>query len=162
MVLFIVSLFRGNGKDPSVVGVTKCQAADHILLAIIIVAGFVFTGIASYWSLLDYRIKEALNYNFQKSDIKMTAKPIIILSLVGFSSGFLQAGFGIGSAFVIMPPVKAFNQAPAVASATAMFIATLNTLSATLVLIIFEKIDLVYTLMLCIFTAITTIPGIIC
>jgi hypothetical protein len=49
VILFLVSLFRGDGKNPSVVGVTKCKAADNVLLAILIVSGLVELIVGSYW-----------------------------------------------------------------------------------------------------------------
>ena len=41
-----------------------------------------------------------------------------------------------------------------------MYIAMLNTMSATIVVAIFQKLNLVYALCLCVFTVVGTIPGI--
>ena len=47
-LLFITSLFRGNGKTPSVVGVTKCQPADHGIFASLIIGGIILTFAGAY------------------------------------------------------------------------------------------------------------------
>jgi len=52
------------------------------------------------------------------------------------------------------------NQHPASASATAMFIATLNSMSGTITVIILKKLNIYYALALCAMAAIGTIPGI--
>lgn len=90
----------------------------------------------------------------------MTIPSILKLAGIGFMGGFLNAGFGVGSAFVVSPALFMFDQNPATASATGMFIATINTISASIVVAIFAKLNLVYALMLCIMTAVGTIPGI--
>lgn len=83
------SLFRGNGKTPSVVGVTKCLPADHIILVLLIISGIVYTVIASLWVRRDYIYKKQIGYNFIKGDIPMDVKSIIKLSAIGFMAGFL-------------------------------------------------------------------------
>jgi hypothetical protein len=49
IILFLISLFRGNGKIPSVLGVTKCKPVDHFLLVLLIVIGIAYTVIAAFW-----------------------------------------------------------------------------------------------------------------
>lgn len=46
IALILSSVFRGNGKEPSVIGVTKCSAGDISILVILIVLGICmsFTG----------------------------------------------------------------------------------------------------------------------
>lgn len=160
-IVFVCSLFRGNGKTPSVIGVTKCLPADHTILTLLIISGFVFTVIASMWVRNDYLYKKQIGYNFVKGDIAMDVKSILKLGAIGFMAGFLNAGFGVGSAFVVSPALFMFDQNPATASATGMFIATLNCVSSSIVVILFNKLQLWYALILCIATAIGTIPGII-
>ena len=137
IIVFLCTLFRGNGKDPSVIGVTKCEPVDHILLTLLILSGVVSTIIASIWVSRDYIYKEKICYTFEKGDIKLTVPAILKLAFIGFSAGFLQAGFGVGSAFVVSPALFMFDQHPATASATGMYIAMLNTMSASIVVAIF-------------------------
>jgi uncharacterized membrane protein YfcA len=61
----------------------------------------------------------------------------------------------------VSPALFLFDQNPATASATAMYIATLNCVSSSIVVMLFNKMDLMYALILCIMTAAGTIPGII-
>jgi hypothetical protein len=160
-LIFICSLLRGNGKTPSVVGVLKCDAADHTILVLLIVSGFVYTIIASRWGQKEHLYKKSIGYNFVKGDIPMDIKSILKLGAIGFMAGFLNAGFGVGSAFVVSPALFLFDQNPATASATGMFIATLNCVSSSIVVILFNRLQLWYALILCIATAVGTIPGII-
>ena len=48
VVLFIVQLLRGSGKEPSVIGVTRCTATDWVLYATLITFGVLMT-ILSVW-----------------------------------------------------------------------------------------------------------------
>lgn len=137
LVLFICTLFRGNGKDPSIIGVTKCQPADHILQAILIISGFLFTVIASVWGRKEYVYRQKIGYKTFIGNIEMTMDAILKLALTGFVSGFLVAGFGVGPAFVLAPSLLLFKQHPASVSATGQYIAMLNCLSATIVVTIF-------------------------
>ena len=47
-VLLILSLFRGDGKGPSFIGVNKCSAVDWIILVILLIAVIIFTLIAIF------------------------------------------------------------------------------------------------------------------
>lgn len=62
MIVFLCSLFRGNGKKPSVVGVTKCQPFDHVLLVALIMSGILFTVGAAFWVRKDYVYKKQIGY----------------------------------------------------------------------------------------------------
>lgn len=107
-ILFVITLFRGNGVDPSVVGITKCQPADHILLVLLIVSGIASTVGASFWVKKEYVYRQKIGYKTFQGDIEMTIPSILKLALIGFMSGFLVAGFGVGSAFVVSPALFLF------------------------------------------------------
>lgn len=64
---------------------------------------------ASLWVRRDYLYKKEIGYNFIKGDIPMDVKSVLKLSAIGFMAGFLQAGFGIGSAFVVSPALFMFD-----------------------------------------------------
>jgi hypothetical protein len=49
IILFLISYFRGSGKQPSVVGVVRCQPVDIFLLVLLIVIGIIYTIIAAFW-----------------------------------------------------------------------------------------------------------------
>lgn len=49
IILFIITLFRGNGTQPSVVNVKKCIPADYGLLAALIICAVLEAALGSYW-----------------------------------------------------------------------------------------------------------------
>lgn len=108
-IIFICSLFRGNGKDESVIGITKCVPADHTILVMLIISGIIYTVIASLWGQKEHLYKQSIGYNFVKGDIQMDLKSIFKLGAIGFMAGFLNAGFGVGSAFVVSPALFLFD-----------------------------------------------------
>jgi len=65
IVVFMCTLFRGNGVDPSIVGVTKCMAVDHLLLTILILSGIISTVIAAFWVRRDFVYKQKIGYKFE-------------------------------------------------------------------------------------------------
>lgn len=89
IILFIVSLFRGNGKDPSVINVTKCKPADHVLLIFLILSGILLTIGTSVWVRREYIYKQSIGYTFVQGDIKIDIRSILKLGAIGFSAGFM-------------------------------------------------------------------------
>jgi hypothetical protein len=52
--------------------VNKCDPADHILFALLILSGAVVTVISAVLVRKEFTIKESLNYDFVKGELKMT------------------------------------------------------------------------------------------
>ena len=144
VILFLVSLFRGDGKNPSVVGVTKCKAADNVLLAILIVSGLVELIVGSCWINQELKVKKRLGYDFPKGDVEMTIKNVTLLTFMGLLGGFISGGFGVGPAFIFNPLLFQLGVPPPIASDTGMYVTTVGTLSSTIVVICFKKLNLAY------------------
>jgi hypothetical protein len=49
IILLLVSLFRGDGKRPSIIGVKKCTPADNAILSMLIVLAFFEFVIGVWW-----------------------------------------------------------------------------------------------------------------
>jgi uncharacterized membrane protein YfcA len=160
LVVFFVSWFRGNGKVPSIIGVTKCEPLDIALLVVLILAGLCFTYISTKWEHKDYIYKKSIGYKNIKGDIDATPKAIAQLAALGFTSGLLNAGFGVGPAFVLTPGLVLFDQHPACASATSQYIAMLSTLASTIVVYLLDKLNLQYAMWFSLIALIGTVPGI--
>ena len=120
-----------------------------------------FTAISAVWVKRDYRKKEALGYRFVKGEISMTAKSIVKLAVIGFMAGFLNAGFGLGTTFVINPALIKMDQLPLVAGNTGIFMSMINNISSSIAVIIFGRANLAYGLIICIMSAVGAIPGIV-
>jgi len=85
---------------------------------------------------------------------------ILKIALLGFMAGLLNAGFGVGPAFVLSPGLILFNQHTASASATSMYISMLCTISSTMVVTLLQKLNIPYALWFGALTIVGTIPGI--
>lgn len=91
----------------------------------------------------------------------MNKLTIFKLSILGFFSGFMQTGFGLGSGMLVGPNLISWaNMDPAAASATAMYMACINSLTGTITVIILGKLKLIYALVCCIMSVFGTIPGV--
>ena len=145
VILFIITLFRGNGTQPSVVNVKKCMPADNGLFAALIICAILEAALGGYWIHKETITKKELEYSFIKGDFIMNAPRFAILTFLGLLGGFISGGFGIGPAFILNPALTQLDVFPPVASDTGMFVTTFGTITSTIIVIIFGKLNLVYT-----------------
>lgn len=103
VILLVVALLRGSGQEPSFAGVQRCDPLDHTLFALLILAGLVLTLVATVIVRKEYLHKQAIGYPFAPNEIRFTNRTILRLAGIGFTAGFLNAGFGLGTTFVINP-----------------------------------------------------------
>lgn len=75
----------------------------------------------------------------------MNAPKFATLTFLGLVGGFISGGFGIGPAFILNPVLTQLDVFPPVASDTGMFVTTYGTITSTIIVIIFGKLNLVYT-----------------
>ena len=75
----------------------------------------------------------------------MSAPRFAILTFLGLVGGFISGGFGIGPAFILNPALTQLDVFPPVASDTGMFVTMYGTITSTIIVIIFGKLNLVYT-----------------
>lgn len=71
VILLLVNLFRGNGVNPSVIGVKKCTGGYFGVLASLIIAGLIEFIIGVWWVRSDFTTKKRLGYKFEMGDIEM-------------------------------------------------------------------------------------------
>lgn len=103
VILFLVSLFRGDGKHPSVIGVKRCTPADNAILAMLIVLAFFEFVIGVWWIQGEQKIKKQIGFTLEKGDVDMKPSNIVLLTFLGLLGGFISGGFGVGPAFVFNP-----------------------------------------------------------
>jgi hypothetical protein len=58
IILLITSLFRGSGKSESMVGVNKCDPADHVIQGLLLLLGAILTVVSAIWVKRDFANKE--------------------------------------------------------------------------------------------------------
>lgn len=91
----------------------------------------------------------------------MTLASIGKLASIGFLAGFLNAGFGLGTTFVINPALIKMDQPPLVAGNTGIFMSMINNISSGIAVLIFGRVNLAYGLIICIMSAAGALPGIL-
>lgn len=144
LILFLVSLFRGDGKNPSVIGVKKCTSPDSGILATLIIAAVIEFAIGVWWISQELKTKKRVGFKLEKGDVEMKPANITLLTFLGLIGGFISGGFGVGPAFVFNPLLFQLGVIPPVASDTGMYVTTVGTLSSTIVVLCFKKLNLAY------------------
>ena len=76
----------------------------------------------------------------------MEMKPtnIVLLTFLGLLGGFISGGFGVGPAFVFNTILFQLGVIPTVASDTGCFVSMVGTLSSTIVVLCFKRMNLAY------------------
>ena len=95
-VLFIVQLLRGSGKEPSIIGATRCAAIDWALYAALITFALLMTLVSVCLQRKEYEYKKSINYDFVPGDFKCTTRNAIKLPIYAMVCGFLTASTGTG------------------------------------------------------------------
>merc|ERR1719491_2581114 len=96
LILFIIQLLRGSGKEPSIIGATRCTDTDWILFSILLAASITMTIIAVVVQRKEYEHKKKIGYEFVPGDFKCTARNVIKLPIFGAIIGLITALSGIG------------------------------------------------------------------
>ena len=85
-----------------------------------------------------------MGYTLEKGDVEMKPTNIFLLTFLGLLGGFISGGFGVGPAFFFNPLLFQIGVIPPVASDTGMYVTTIGTLSSTIVVLCFKKLNLAY------------------
>jgi uncharacterized membrane protein YfcA len=160
VILIVLTLFRGDGKGLSVVGISKCSAADFVMILLLLIFVVVYTLYSIFKILLpEYKEKKEAGYVFVDGDFECTAKNSIKMICIAFFGAFCGACVGIGTGSIFNPALIAMKMPPASGSASGMYLTIYTTCSAALVMLIFGVLDLHYCLILNIVVIIATFPG---
>ncbi len=103
IALILSSVLRGSGKEPSVIGVTKCSGGDIAILVLLIVLGMCMSFTGAVLVQKNNALKKKVGYVFTDGDLDMNAKTCIKIAIVALLGGFFNAGFGISSTFILNP-----------------------------------------------------------
>ena len=144
-VFTIISLLRGNGTE-SPIDAKRCDMTDWMLIYILMAFCIIFEIIGIWVIRSEYKKKVESRYEFTKGEIRGTAKEVVSFCfLISFTS-ILVTFCGASPSGMVIPVLVFVGVDPRVAIATANFIGTLNTLTASILLIFFKKIRLDYSL----------------
>lgn len=160
ILMTIVQLFRGPGNGiKSVIDLEVCETTSWVLLAILCLFSVLFTLAALSISSKEHAEKVRVGYNFVRGDVNFEFKTSIKLVLAAFFGAFAAALSGIGPGLVFIPVVLAMDVNATVATGTGMYLTMITTLSATINLLIVNKINLTYSLVINLVTILASMPG---
>ena len=160
-VLTVFSLLRGSGKpEESLIGTTRCDSTDWTLFAVLQVICIIMTALGIWVLKREYQEKVDCGYNFVQGDLEATPKNLATLVLISFFGAMASAFCGIGPGNIFCPILIMIGINPVVATATGMYVTMFTTLSASIMLLIFKKINLEYSLYIQIMTIAGSLPGI--
>jgi len=103
ILLVVINYLRGTGKVPSIVGVTKCSPLDNALFAILVVSGFLVTGVSGLIVKRENTQKLKVNYPFVTGDFQFTLKNAIKLPAIALVGAFFAGSLGIGAGLIFNP-----------------------------------------------------------
>ena len=89
LILFVVQFMRGSGKEPSIIGSTRCTTIDWTMLVILFVCCLIMTIIGAMVQRKEYAHKVAIGYEFVTGDFECTLKNAISLPLAACFVGFI-------------------------------------------------------------------------
>ena len=161
-VLFFVQLFRGSGQEPSYIGVTRCTAADWSIFIALIIVAFAVTLYSVWLQRNEYEYKKSIQYQFVPGDFKCTQRNAFKLPAVAVLGGFLTASTGTGPGPLFNILLVRLNCHPQVATSTGQFLGTFTSFASAVCMLIYQQLDIEYTIPINIFTIIGTLIGINC
>ena len=160
VVLFVVTLLRGDGNKPSIVGVSRCDPYEWALLATLVIVALILTVGTAIMLNREYHHKCDIDYKFVKGDFQCTIKNAIKLPLIALGGGFLAASLGIGAGLIFNPVLIQMDVNPTVASGTGQYMTMYTTLSSTIVGLLMGKLNHKYAIVVNVLTIIGSYPGI--
>ena len=117
-----------------------CDTASWALFAVFVILALVFTVIAVKIANKKHEAKKKAGYVFTRVDPEFTLKTSILYVLFAFGAAFFAALAGIGPGLVFNSLFVSMDKHPSVASATGMYMTLFTTLSATINVMINQKL----------------------
>ena len=108
----------------------------------------------------EYQAKLKYGYEFSQGDFKGDTQDILKLSLISFFASIAAVFCGVGAGSMFVPVLTIIGIHPQVASATGMYVTMFVCLTGSIVLIVFQMINLQYAVYVQLMTFMGTIPGI--
>lgn len=131
-VVFFCSLLKGGHGTESVAGI-ECMSGGYwavIILSIGIITCFAV--MCSRYLNNDYKLKQAINFQFVKGDVQWNQRNTLMYPLICIFAGLAAGLLGIGASMVQSPMMLEMGILPEISSATAMLM-VLFTSSSTAV-----------------------------
>jgi len=158
----VCMVLRGSPDEgTSVIGLKLCDTPSHVFLLFIVGVAALLTFIAVRVARDEHEQKTKAGYTFVRGDLEYTGVTVFKLVLIGFVGAFLATSVGIGPGAVFTPVMIQLDMHSAVASSTGMYLTMLTTIAATVNMLVYKRLDVVYMLVLCGLSIVGSIPGIL-
>lgn len=158
-ILFVISVLKGHKNGPSVIGVSRCTTADWVMIAALIVLGFVFLGLSVWYIQKEHDDKVRKGYQFVPGDFECTVRSVLILNATSLGGGFMVGCAGVSPSLIFNSFLMLLNVNPTVASATGQYMVIYTTLASSIVKIVEGDVNWIYGLMIVFYVIIGTLPG---
>lgn len=146
-----VNMFKGSPKTPSLAGLDTCSTLSWSLLAGITVICLLVT----WWNVRVVQYEQTLKIKFglglSKSCLPMDGSGKWTVLGMGFVGSFVGNAFGLGGGFIYNPVQIGLGVSPPVAASTSMYMITYSAAASTSLFLIFNKLNIAFTLWMAIF-----------
>lgn len=159
-IFFVIQLLRGSGREPSLIGATRCSGWDWTLFCVLLLSSLVMTIVSVVIQRRDYEYKKSLDYYFVPGDFKCTTRNAVKLPLYGCLIGFITALSGIGPGVMTNAVLLKLNVHPRVASETGQLLGVYIAYGATISMLIYGQVKLDYSHVCNFMTLLGTFVGI--
>jgi uncharacterized membrane protein YfcA len=159
----IVNLVRGSPDFKSIVGFSRCGSKDwSVLVAFICLCLLVCY--KNVWELLrEQRLKIKYNKGLCKSDLMLEGENSNkwLVLFMGFVGSWVGVTFGLGGGSIYNPFQISLGVNPIVAASTSMYMIMFASFTSTMMYLVWNKIDIVWTAWFYIFCGIGVFFGMI-
>lgn len=142
--LLLTSFVKGSDHYPSILGIESCSVTYWFIYLLYLPFALILTIIIAKKIKNEYEYKKAINYPFNKQDIKWDLKLFIKFPLLSCFSGCLAGMLGIGGGLILAPVLLEIGLHPIVSSATSNFLVLFTSSSTSLQFIILGMMRLDY------------------
>ena len=112
VILFVLTLLRGQGNVPSLIGVIRCDPLDWVLFGLLILLSIAITVVVLVKLRREYTEKKAAGYIFVVGDFKCTNEHAIRMPLTGLLCAFFAIMLGSGPGLFFIPVLVAIDLNP--------------------------------------------------
>lgn len=103
-ILTIVNLLRGDGRVPSVVGVSRCDNLDYGMLIFMLLSSIFFSFVGIFYVIRpSYQRKVTAGYQFVDGDFECTPSNSVKLTLIAFFGSIMGTISGSGTGYIFNP-----------------------------------------------------------
>lgn len=122
ILTILVTILRGGKGLDSIIGVSKCEILDWLILIAYITCVMILNILGVWIVLSEQKIKDNINWPTSKWEVTWRPKNILITSIASFFIGLVAAISGIGGGMLITPFMLTIGFLPTECSYTAMYI----------------------------------------